>query len=61
MEANLNVVEALLRDAGVEASREAKEAINTFAVLYGEKIIRTMMAVRTPGKKISTEDIRLAY
>jgi hypothetical protein len=41
MEANIKIINKLIEEYGAEATPEAKEAIINFAVLYGEKLVRT--------------------
>lgn len=61
MEANLKIINKMIEQYGVEASQEAKEALVSFAVLYGEKLVRTCITNKQPNKKVTTEEIRSAY
>ena len=61
MEANIKIINKLIEEYGAEATPEAKEAIINFAVLYGEKLVRTCVNNKEPHKKITPEDIRSAY
>jgi hypothetical protein len=51
----------MLEEYAVGASREAKEAIVNFSVLFGEKLVRKCVQGRPCNKKVSSEDIRQAY
>lgn len=53
MEANLNIVDKMLKEHGVQATKDAKEAIINFSILFGEKMVRTCVAGR-PNKKVTT-------
>lgn len=61
MEANIKIINKLIEEYGAEATPEAKEAIINFAVLFGEKLVRTCINNKEPQKKITPEDIRSAY
>lgn len=54
MEANVNIINKMLEEYKVGASREAKEAIVNFSVLFGEKLVRKCVQGRATDKKVST-------
>jgi hypothetical protein len=61
MEANIQIVDKLCEEHGVAASPEAKEAIINFAVLFGEKLVRSCVMGRPQNHKISSDDIKGTY
>lgn len=61
MEANTKIIEQMLNQYGVEASRDSKEAIVNFSVLFGEKMLRKCVQGRPASKKVTAEEIKQAY
>lgn len=61
MEANTKIIEQMLNEYGVAASRESKEAIVNFGILFGEKMLRKCVQGRHASKKVTAEEIRQAY
>ena len=61
MEDNLAVIDKMLQQHGVTATKDAKEAIINFSVLFGEKMVRNCVKGKNPRKVMEKEDIRQAY
>ena len=61
MEANIKIIDKMLEEQGTTASKEAKEALINFSVLFGEKMIRKCVEGKPKQKVIATEEIRQAY
>ena len=54
IEANVKIIDKMLEEYEVEAAQEAKEAIINFAVLFGEKLVRTCLSSKSYSKKITS-------
>jgi len=55
MEGNIKIIDKMLGEYGVEASKEAKEALINFSVLFGEKFVRKCAEGKPFSKKLSNE------